>query len=994
MPDSKAILTYKRKRLSSCSGPARGSTNADCESHADERMGPKENTEKDALVGTKCNWKAFILSLRIIVFYHESGLPKENTEKDALDPGHSCCGDMNNLLHCGNCLPSYHSKCLEPMLKIHESRALDAEKSTKRSNEGEIACQNTSGFDLDKCTNQMRKDYGSFLKSESVQKDGSNGHVSVSQSVNDHTAVRAMDKSIVSDGNLEKPKPTLLFTFSRRSKRKADIDQVGISNKFDNGEGCMANTSTCSTQEITCKSSLNSQTDLRPASDNADEKHTFDGSGHEVTEKQKDHASIAAPRAYPEASNLRHSEGRNFGKVVALDLMKTAESNAPLPEVVGIKSMSNNDGVVVTPCDYARDSDRAVSPPFRASIDTGSQLTSSDGLESKVDHGKRAKPESSNTALLPSVPTSDAGIIDCNVTVDPDLHEQMPAASGTPLDCSLTRRKDASIVHTVSTRRKGLDFMGFTGERAEESRLLPPVSKHTFFTGEAVVSSNSNEYKHYVSSAVNKSKNECLHVSGIAMMQLFSENRTNGVFSSTSAHPEAISSVAEHKAVSSMGSEMNRLEQSGVKTSLFLGLSFPTEPIMKGQGFSHSTMQPFASRSNRSREFMHDAEVQPFPDHAQSILQHKMLLESMNCRASALRGNNGASSFDRFEPCHGMWSEDELDFLWIGVRRHGRGNWDAMLQDPRLQFSPWRLGKDLAERWELEQYKLLTGSSYISHGRCLKPHNFYSDFHGHFLPPRAIIQREQHMSTQTQLSLGDVYARKDGCQPQIPVGTMCENYNAGYRGSNNRCSFFPNMDSRVFPRGDASSTGALMASLTVKNGLPHWLKDASTTSPSLEPPGVPHVYNLASRPIQPFPELLTGSTCGPRGVIHHVHSGTVAGELHSASTADQGGNILSKRVAVAGTEQNGACSCPANKSNSLIVIDSDGSSEETISDEHNFCEPGNHFSLIFSCSDSVGLCTVSIFGLRVMKIITLDPGFIKWLMMVPMYWWSGACFVV
>ncbi|KAG5621844.1 hypothetical protein H5410_007062 [Solanum commersonii] len=56
-----------------------------------------------------------------------------------------------------------------------------------------------------------------------------------------------------------------------------------------------------------------------------------------------------------------------------------------------------------------------------------------------------------------------------------------------------------------------------------------------------------------------------------------------------------------------------------------------------------------------------------------------------------------------------VWSEDELDCLWIGVRRHGRGNWDAMLRDTKLKFSKYRIPEDLSIRWEEEQLKIMDG---------------------------------------------------------------------------------------------------------------------------------------------------------------------------------------------------------------------------------------------------------------------------------------------
>ncbi|XBI50152.1 hypothetical protein VPH35_113604 [Triticum aestivum] len=53
------------------------------------------------------------------------------------------------------------------------------------------------------------------------------------------------------------------------------------------------------------------------------------------------------------------------------------------------------------------------------------------------------------------------------------------------------------------------------------------------------------------------------------------------------------------------------------------------------------------------------------------------------------------------------WLEEELDFLWIGGRRYGTSNWNAMLRDTRLRFSSSRMSEDLSEQWSKEQKKLL-----------------------------------------------------------------------------------------------------------------------------------------------------------------------------------------------------------------------------------------------------------------------------------------------
>lgn len=76
------------------------------------------------------------------------------------------------------------------------------------------------------------------------------------------------------------------------------------------------------------------------------------------------------------------------------------------------------------------------------------------------------------------------------------------------------------------------------------------------------------------------------------------------------------------------------------------------------------------------------------------------------------------------------WSEDELDSLWIGVRRHGRGNWDAMLSDPKLKFSKNKNGAVLATRWIEEQQKIMDGLTHVGPGPGTGFASAKPDFHG------------------------------------------------------------------------------------------------------------------------------------------------------------------------------------------------------------------------------------------------------------------------
>ncbi|XP_027345173.1 protein CHROMATIN REMODELING 4 isoform X2 [Abrus precatorius] len=87
-----------------------------------------------------------------------------------------------------------------------------------------------------------------------------------------------------------------------------------------------------------------------------------------------------------------------------------------------------------------------------------------------------------------------------------------------------------------------------------------------------------------------------------------------------------------------------------------------------------------------------------FPENHRKVLENIMM-----------RTGSGPSNFLKKKSKQDGWSEDELDSLWIGVRRHGRGNWDAMLRDPKLKFSKYKTSEDLSIRWEEEQIKVFQG---------------------------------------------------------------------------------------------------------------------------------------------------------------------------------------------------------------------------------------------------------------------------------------------
>ena len=91
--------------------------------------------------------------------------------------------------------------------------------------------------------------------------------------------------------------------------------------------------------------------------------------------------------------------------------------------------------------------------------------------------------------------------------------------------------------------------------------------------------------------------------------------------------------------------------------------------------------------------------------HPSIPVNHRKVLENIAMRTAA-----GTSNLLKRKAKADGWLEDELDSLWIGVRRYGRGNWEAMLRDPRLKFSKYKTPNDLATRWEAEEKKILDAS--------------------------------------------------------------------------------------------------------------------------------------------------------------------------------------------------------------------------------------------------------------------------------------------
>ncbi|CAA2979872.1 uncharacterized protein LOC111368821 [Olea europaea subsp. europaea] len=227
-------------------------------------------------------------------------------------------------------------------------------------------------------------------------------------------------------------------------------------------------------------------------------------------------------------------------------------------------------------------------------------------------------------------------------------------------------------------------------------------------------------------------------------LQLFPENRSHDLLPSAKTQQEEISFVESEESWS-------QLKPASTRSSLFLGLSL-SDPY-------NSMSYQWPNFNIQSEEIYHDLGPQPCSDQTSSLLRHKMMLDNISRRARVAKGN-GVGFPDRFESPT-TWSEEELDCLWIGVRRHGRGNWDTMLKDPRLHFFPWRTPRDLAERWDEDQSKLMY-SMLISQPKYASTPDISSCHMKNFSYPK--IKRPLD---DVQLSLGDVCPRYEDSVKKI-----------------------------------------------------------------------------------------------------------------------------------------------------------------------------------------------------------------------------------
>ncbi len=399
--------------------------------------------------------------------------------------------------------------------------------------------------------------------------------------------------------------------------------------------------------------------------------------------------------------------------------------------------------------------------------------------------------------------------------------------------------------------------------------------------------------------------------------------------------------------------EANQPTQGSSISSLFLGLSLPVEPKIgecASNNFSSTTL-PLLKSINETRTLIQDAMPHSTLAQTSSLLRHK--LDSIVSRPRSLNGRGSIQH--QFELNMVMWCEEELDFLWIGVRRHGRDNWDALLRDPRLHFSSLKVARDLAERWEEEQSKLLNGTHVSQFRYSDIQNNSWNNSNCSFLGPRKGIWRE-NLTDGTQLSLGDIYAQREvkGSKRLRFRSTSIRNSDIQHfqrpvnypnpkrdrysncGGAKHDWGSFNCLECNNLPRGNLLSTNGTATCFASKGNLPHWLREViNAPLPRLTGQTLPSIVSLndhsGMHSIHPY--FHPSEPCFvPRKRIHGSLQCSWESDMQPSSSAHLFNYSLGVRPDK--NELSRASSYHVKKPDDVIIINSDASSEETISDDH------------------------------------------------------------
>ncbi|XP_015570473.1 uncharacterized protein LOC8274989 isoform X2 [Ricinus communis] len=947
MPSSKVYLTYKRKLPSIRTGithknACHGSL---FEGQSDTSMTAPDNNDAQS----------------------DPYVSEYQQTNASIFPGCVTCGVRGNLLQCKDCNQSYHHQCLERSLKskhiLNRERVICGCKlqvasadvklmtaSSCKSPAMENPAEKTSWKDtmaapyLDSSFNNKlhHTQVGSCSVLSVASKliprstginNGNSLDLISSKSSTERSCISASDvgsclsrvpnlkgtdllfkdKTVESPGDfLEQTRlNTPLITFSRRCKRRKANNGADVKSSFIEDKICSSFTKS----SIAAADAVSLKVCVEDNSINAEIKDVDSADMHVGSALEA--KPLICERELSRGSERTSKNGLHISGQGHISKVTMDTEEAPL-----------DNGLQISINDAAKDLCEAIvvdteleNTNYQDDFETLSNCEKATIVPNYAEEGRRPCLDLSTTP-------DSRGTLDCNVDFDLCCQKEPVLAPSESLRDSMdsTSRSRAAVLDQKSCP----ELVENMNERNEEA--LPDHPTKAFSDASNSVEEAGSNLKDNGEACPrsymdNESGNKCL--------QLFSEEIRS------SSHLATTNSGI----TTSMVLEESKSFNSGSKTScaslLDLGLSLPTESDMGNCSKKCSLKSPMWNFDCKIRDFFQDAVHQSSSNQATSLLRHKLMLDSIVSRASAL---NAKGCFqDKFKSYTTLWLEEELDSLWIGVRRHGRDNWHAMLRDPRLHFSSWRTARDLAEQWEEEQAKLLNG--HCSQFNSPLTQDISLDHTGGFLYPKVGIWRGNTVE-ETRLSLGDVYAHRTGSFSKkrrfkfsgVENDTEQIHRPATYRRTAMSSDFQGeiyakgsyDLGCRTLPRCDPLVINNPFTSVASKGNLPHWLREAVYTPPrpmdATLPPAFSSIAHSGTKRV-PYPDPselhFNGSELGRVRVS----------ELKPSYGAHRTNGSLGVRHGK--TEVSRVSMRPVNKPDNLIIIDSDASSEETISDDHS-----------------------------------------------------------
>ncbi|KAG6529803.1 hypothetical protein ZIOFF_012017 [Zingiber officinale] len=160
-------------------------------------------------------------------------------------------------------------------------------------------------------------------------------------------------------------------------------------------------------------------------------------------------------------------------------------------------------------------------------------------------------------------------------------------------------------------------------------------------------------------------------------------------------------------------------ETTGLNLSLFPTDSTAQSQINQASEVSQEFPEPIEASQQQQQQQQQQQPLSCSDFENKGHVEGKALQHCFGEGSSSSRSllENSPENYQR-DPTE--WLEEELDCLWVGVRRHGQQSWNTLLADPNLSFKRFRVAEDFNKQWEKELAKILNGIM-IPHPISVKP---------------------------------------------------------------------------------------------------------------------------------------------------------------------------------------------------------------------------------------------------------------------------------